>query len=158
MPCSIIRSSFRIRSISDSSSFSASGLHSLISAISSMTRLLTEYRIELASSEKILINRISVSFRIIAASSRSCARFSVEISRISSISSDAFKSIRLRRYHVKSLTNCVKSRPSRIRRSSSAIASVICSARINRKSSLNTSVSTAPSTSSTRSYVSFSPR
>ena len=104
-PFSSLSSITRILSSSDPVSVSIPGLHSLIRAISIKIRFCAAYLICPASSEKIRIYRITASASIRSASSFKRSRFSEETSIISSIESEVFASRRLRRYHVKSVTN-----------------------------------------------------
>ena len=140
-----------MRSRTESRLVSIAGLQSLISAISTSTRFWLAKRIWLDRSEKIRIYRISVSTSVISLSSLRSFRFSEETSIASSGFPEVFTRRRLRIYQVKSVTNCPSSRPPVIRSSKTWMEPVTSPPRTFRRSLLNTSVSTAPSTSRTLS-------
>ena len=147
-------SSLPIRSARDSVSVSICGLASLISATSTCTLFCPANLIDCVSSESILIYLIISLPSSINASSLRRAIFSADISIMLSDSGDVLSISRLRIYHVKSDTNCDKSLPASISSSNSLMTPVMSPLIIIRSISEKTSVSTAPRTSNTSSYLS----
>ena len=155
---STFSSTARIRSKIVSCFVSIAGVHNLIKATSSMILFCVAYFNCPESSEKTRIYRNNAAVSIIPDSSFNCIIFSVDTSRTSSILSDVFTRSKFLKYHVKSAVSCVRSLPC-ITSSSTTSSTPGTSVLITfRKSLLNTSVSTAPSTSKTCSYVTFCPR
>jgi len=159
-PSSIFFSKIAILLLSELTSLSIAGFASFINAISIKTRFCDEYLICPESSERILMYRIITSTLTICASSFKASILSADasITSIISSSSDVLINIRFLKYHIKSLTNCPGSLPCIII-SSRILRLVVTSESITLLVSLlNISLSTAPRTSSTLSYVNFCPK
>ena len=144
-----------------SAGFSMAGLISFINVTSAFTLFCVDVFISLDSSNNTLICLMSVSASASLAASIISAMLSLDTSITSSILSVSlvvFISKRFLRYHIKSVTNCDKSRPCMIMSSIRLIQRATSFSLIVLYILLNIAVSTAPSTSSTSSYLSSSPR
>ena len=156
-------SSVLIRPVSSviSAGFSIDGRISFINVTSALTLFCVDVFMSLESSDNTLICLISVSTSASLASSIISAILSFDTSITSSILSVSlvvFISKRFLRYHIKSVTNCDKSRPCMIMSSIRFMQRATSFSLIVLYILLNIAMSTAPSTSSTSSYLSSSPK